>query len=145
MPRARREIAGHERFVRLLLDLMRQWIADHEWHARHWHTKTSSRYASAMPAYFETRMCKRSEPNMLSGEAWKRSMRSAFSWFAEFCHSQRLSHFAASFIVVRAETSIAKSCEKLFVSDDFEIRKRLEWRRAEAPQHKVARGCVVIV
>ena len=40
-------------------------------------------------------------------------MRSAFSWFAEFCHSQRLSHFAASFIVTRAETSIAKSCRAI--------------------------------
>ena len=37
-------------------------------------------------------------------------MRSTFSWFAEFCHSQRLSHLAASFIVAWAETSIAKSC-----------------------------------
>ena len=45
------------------------------------------------------------------GEPWQCSMRSAFYWFAEFCHSQRLSHFAASFIVTRAEGSIAKSCK----------------------------------
>ena len=51
------------------------------------------------------------EVDILPGKTWKCSMRSAFYWFAEFCHSQRLSHFAASFIVTRAEGSIAKSCK----------------------------------
>ena len=39
-------------------------------------------------------------------------MRSAFYWFAEFCQSQCLSHFAASFIDTRAEGSIAESCKE---------------------------------
>ena len=53
----------------------------------------------------------RPEVDILPGRTWKCSMRSAFYWFAEFCHSQRLSHFAASFIVTRAEGSIAKNCK----------------------------------
>ena len=52
------------------------------------------------------------EAGMLSGISRKRSMRSRFYWFTEFCNSQCLSHFAAPFIVVRAETSIAESCNK---------------------------------
>ena len=40
-------------------------------------------------------------------------MRSAFCWFSKFCHSQSLSHFAASFIDIRAEASIAKSCKNI--------------------------------
>ena len=55
---------------------------------------------------------KRPDSDILSGVTWKCSMRSAFYWFAEFCHSQSLSHFAASFIVAWAETSIAKSCKE---------------------------------
>ena len=47
---------------------------------------------------------------------WKCSMRSTFFWFAEFCHSQCLSHLAASFIVAWAETSIAKSCKVMLIS-----------------------------
>ena len=50
-------------------------------------------------------------------------MRSAFYWFAEFCHSQCLSHFAASFIVTWAETSIAKSCE---IDENLKNRKLLK-------------------
>ena len=38
------------------------------------------------------------------------SIRSNPCWFTEFCKSQCLSHFAAPFIVVRAETSVAESC-----------------------------------
>ena len=53
----------------------------------------------------------RPEQDILLGVTKQCSMRSAFFWFAEFCHSRRLSHFAASFIVTRAEASIAKSCE----------------------------------
>ena len=48
---------------------------------------------------------------MLSGISRKRSMRSKSCWFAEFCNLQCLSHFAAPFIVVRAEASVAESCE----------------------------------
>ena len=47
---------------------------------------------------------------MLSGISQKHKTRSKLYWFTEFCNSQRLSHFAAPFIVVRAETSIAESC-----------------------------------
>ena len=51
------------------------------------------------------------EAGMLSGISRKRSMRSSTCWFTEFCNSQCLSHFAAPFIVVRAETSVAESCK----------------------------------
>lgn len=52
------------------------------------------------------------EAGMLSGISRKRSVRSSSYWFTESCNSQCLSHFAAPFIVVRAETSIAESCKK---------------------------------
>ena len=52
------------------------------------------------------------EAGMLSGISRKRSVRSSPHWFTESCNSQCLSHFAAPFIVVRAETSIAESCQK---------------------------------
>ena len=52
------------------------------------------------------------EAGMLSGISRKRSIRSNPYWFTEFCNSQCLSHFAAPFIVVRAETSVAESCMK---------------------------------
>ena len=51
---------------------------------------------------------------MLSGISRKRKIRSNLYWFTEFCNSQCLSHFAAPFIVVRAETSVAESCKQLF-------------------------------
>ena len=51
------------------------------------------------------------EAGMLSGVSRKRSIRSNPCWFTEFCKSQCLSHFAAPFIVVRAEASVAESCE----------------------------------
>ena len=54
------------------------------------------------------------EAGMLSGVSRKRSIRSNPCWFTEFCKSQCLSHFAAPFIVVRAETSVAESCEEAF-------------------------------
>ena len=47
---------------------------------------------------------------MLSGISQQHNTRSKLYWFTEFCNSQRLSHFAAPFIVVQAETSIAESC-----------------------------------
>lgn len=53
------------------------------------------------------------EAGMLSGISRKRSLRSSPYWFTEFCNSQCLSQFAAPFIVVRAETSIAESCKKM--------------------------------
>ena len=48
---------------------------------------------------------------MLSGVTRKSNMRSTSYWFTESCNSQCLSHFAAPFIVVRAETSITGSCD----------------------------------
>ena len=54
------------------------------------------------------------EAGMLSGISRKRKIRSNLYWFTEFCNSQCLSHFAAPFIVVRAETSVAESCKQLF-------------------------------
>ena len=53
------------------------------------------------------------EAGMLSGISRKRSVRSSPYWFTESCNSQCLSHFAAPFIVVRAETSVAESCKKI--------------------------------
>ena len=54
------------------------------------------------------------EAGVLSGISRKRSIRSNPYWFTEFCNSQCLSRFAAPFIVVRAETSVAESCEIVF-------------------------------
>ena len=51
------------------------------------------------------------EAGMLSGISQKHNMRSSPCRFTEFCNSQCLSHFAAPFIVVRTETSIAESCK----------------------------------
>ena len=51
------------------------------------------------------------EEGMLSGISQKHNMRSSPCRFTEFCNSQCLSHFAAPFIVVRAETSVAESCK----------------------------------
>ena len=47
---------------------------------------------------------------MLSGISQKGSLRSIIYCFTEFCNSKCLSHFAASFIVVWAETFIAERC-----------------------------------
>ena len=55
-------------------------------------------------------------------------MRSNPYWFTEFCNSQCLSHFAAPFIVVRAETSVAESCKADGVAE--------EPPREDTSQHK---------
>ena len=55
------------------------------------------------------------EAGILSGISRKRSVRSKSYWFTEFCNSQCVSHFAAPFIVVRAETSVAESCDRMKV------------------------------
>ena len=94
---------------------MRQW---NEFRPRHWHTTTRSEWEdSNLENRFENPLeaFKRYRPevDILPGVTWKCSMRSAFSWFSEFCHSRRLSHFAASFIDTRAEGSIAKSCKRI--------------------------------
>ena len=56
------------------------------------------------------RKTKDTEANMLSRITRESNTRSTFYWFTESCNSQCLSHFAAPFIVVRAETSITGSC-----------------------------------
>ena len=52
-------------------------------------------------------------------------MRSAFYWFSKFCHSQCLSHFAASFIDAQAEASTVKSCD----TDEFNFNHRSGWKK----------------
>ena len=82
---------------------------------QHWRTTTRplGSVAKALQIPSEAFIRYRPEVDILPGVTRKCSMRSAFSWFSEFCHSRRLSHFAASFIVTRAEASIAKSCERI--------------------------------
>ena len=73
------------------------------------------------------------EAGMLSGISRKRKIRSNLYWFTEFCNSQCLSHFAAPFIVVRAETSVAESCKQLFQWGS-PLKMMLQW-----PKHKGSR------
>ena len=104
---------------RKTVNFMRQWDRD-ETLPKHWHTTTHSTEASQLAIVRKQhknpldafKRC-RPEVDILPGITWKCSMRSAFSWFSEFCHSRRLSHFAASFIDTRAEGSIAKSCKRI--------------------------------
>ena len=48
------------------------------------------------------------DTGLQSSNTTLRIMRSEFYWFTEICNSQCLSHFAASFIVSRAEESTVK-------------------------------------
>ena len=64
------------------------------------------------------------EVGMLSGVSRKRRMRSNPCWFTEFCKSQCLSHFAAPFIVVQAETSVAESCKEAIIGRHQEGAKK---------------------
>ena len=75
------------------------------------------------------------EAGMLSGISRKRSVRSSPYWFTESCNSQCLSHFAAPFIVVRAETSIAESCKKK-VDNHF----RSKFAKANKGKRRVTTG-----
>ena len=74
---------------------------------------TASSEASGWRAHRLHESSADAEAGMLSGVSRKRSIRSNPCWFTEFCKSQCLSHFAAPFIVVRAETSVAESCNSL--------------------------------
>ena len=80
------------------------------------------------------------EAGMLSGISRKRSVRSSPYWFTEFCNSQCLSHFAAPFIVVRAETSVAESCEEAFnslaVNAKEDIQKHKNWSKTVTAEQK---------
>ena len=95
---------------------------------KHWRTTTRSSGGSVETSQIplEAFLRYRPEVDILPGVTRKCSMRSAFSWFSEFCHSRRLSHFAASFIVTRAEASIAKSCERIIKSSKKKIFKKDE-------------------
>ena len=80
-----------------------------------WCTKTDSQHLGHKQSLEARRQHETevdSEAGMLSGISRKRSIRSNPCWFTEFCKSQCLSHFAAPFIVVRAETSVAESCKE---------------------------------
>ena len=70
----------------------------------------------------------------------KRSIRSNLYRFTEFCNSQCLSHFAAPFIVVRAETSVAESCIEALADASQKLQQddttRFRWTpRARRWQH----------
>ncbi len=90
----------------------------HQGHEAPWCTKTNYRHhrlrrrSGRTHRQHETEVD--TEAGMLSGVSRKRSIRSSPCWFTEFCKSQCLSHFAAPFIVVRAETSVAESCKEAF-------------------------------
>ena len=47
---------------------------------------------------------------VLAGLTSERNLRSKIWWFAEFCNSHYVSHFAAFFIVTGTKISIANSC-----------------------------------
>ena len=72
-----------------------------------------------------------SEAGMLSGLSQKRSIRSNPCWFTEFCKSQCLSHFAAPFIVVQAETSVAESCKEAIIGRCREHREETQTLKGE--------------
>ena len=88
-----------------------------------WCTETDSRHRRLHKQSLEARRQHEtevdSEAGMLSGISRKRSIRSNPCWFTEFCKSQCLSHFAAPFIVVRAETSVAESCKEAITEQRF--------------------------
>eukprot|EP00919_Chromeraceae_sp_WS-2016_P042389 GHVR01100873.1.p2 GENE.GHVR01100873.1~~GHVR01100873.1.p2 ORF type:complete len:104 (+),score=0.57 GHVR01100873.1:1217-1528(+) len=87
---------------------------------------------------------------MLSGISRKRSVRSNPYWFTEFCNSQCLSHFAAPFIVVRAETSVAESCKRMkWKSTQKECRSKILMQekvttRQEAEQRVTPEGMLKV-
>ena len=60
-----------------------------------------------------------------------RIMRSEFYWFTEICNSQCLSHFAASFIVSRAEESTVKGrfwvCYQLLIRTLHSSQLSFDW------------------
>ncbi len=78
------------------------------------------RSATAHNAFLDT------EGGMLAGLSRERQVRSNPYWFTEFCSSQCSSHFAAPFIVVGAETSIAEICIAGLVMHSQTDRSELE-------------------
>ena len=65
-----------------------------------------------MPRKFYSMKWLNTEAGMLPGKPWERNAHSRFSWFTEFCKSQCLSHFAALFLEMWAETSLAEGCKQ---------------------------------
>ena len=88
-----------------------QWHVAH--HCAHMHTGSTHVHELVQATGIKSIDTK---AGMLSGISQKHKTRSKLFWFTEFCNSQRLSHFAAPFIVVRAETSIAESCMCIHVA-----------------------------
>ena len=82
-------------------------------------TDTASHHANGEGTHRLHESSVDAEAGMLSGVSRKRSIRSNPCWFTEFCKSQCLSHFAAPFIVVRAETSVAESCKEAITERRF--------------------------
>ena len=78
------------------------------------------------------------EAGMLSGISRKCSLRSRICWFTEFCNSQCLSQFAAPFIVVRAETSIAESCK---IRHTHSETRKAPLRENEKPKEHRHKAC----
>ena len=76
------------------------------------------------------------EAGMLSGISRERSIRSNPYWFTEFCNSQCSSHFAAPFIVVRAETSVAESCKRKGAVKPLTRRYKLQKRSSKTRQQR---------
>ena len=81
-------------------------------------TDTASHHANGEGTHRLHESSVDAEAGMLSGVSRKRSIRSSPCWFTEFCNSQCLSHFAAPFIVDRAETSVAESCVRKRYADE---------------------------
>jgi hypothetical protein len=73
-----------------------------------WHTSNAAAQGRRPEARSDK--ARDTEAGMLSGISREHSIRSRFCWFTEFCNSHCLSQFAAPFIGVRAEVSIAESC-----------------------------------
>ena len=96
------------------------------------------------------RKCTDTEASMLSGISRQRKIRSNPYWFTEFCNSQCLSHFAAPFIVVRAETSVAESCKRMkWKSTQKECRSKILMQekvttRQEAEQRVTPEGMLKV-
>ena len=86
------------------MDFAQQWHQPH--HCAQMHTGVQPKGLAHATGIRSTD----TKAGMRSGISQKHNTRSKLYWFTEFCNSQRLSHFAVPFIVVRAETSIAESC-----------------------------------
>ena len=71
------------------------------------------------------------EAGVLPGVTRQHNMRSNLYWFSEFCNSQWISHFAAPFIVIWTETSVAESCLSRFIfwNNCLENKINIQWQQ----------------